>query len=488
MFTLQRFAGALEATLAADLPRPRRLCLALSGGLDSTTLLVALVRCQRESGSGFTLRAIHVDHGLHADSAHWSQACLELANHWAVPCENVRVVAHAAPGGSPEAAARDARYAVLHERLQPGEVLVTAHHADDQLETILLQWLRGGGLRAVAGMERLARVGPSSWHARPLLDFTRDDLREWATAEGLGWLEDPSNADRRYDRNYLRHEVLPALLRRWPGAARTAGRVAVFARDALDLEAECAATDLARISHGATLDWPALLQLPEPRQRAALRAWLRDLGLPLPAADTLAALRRDMARAAADRVPEVRWPGAVVHRYRDRLYADASRGDPVQEGQWTIKGPHPDPLPRLREREPEPRPPIWKGEPYRWSSRSTLRLVADTGTGLSQARLPGVLAVRQRRGGESFQPGAGAHRRELRKWLQENDVVPWQRAQLPLLFDAESQLVAVADLAVAAEFAAQPGEPSWRVVWNRTQPVTVADYAELKWRGDPPIR
>ena len=485
MFTPQRFAQALEATLPPGLPHPRRLCLALSGGLDSTALLVALVRHQRDSGLDFSLRAIHVDHGLHADSAAWSQACLDLARQYDVPCEIVRVVAHAAPGESPEAAAREARYAALRERLQPGEILLTAHHADDQLETILLQWLRGGGLRAVAGMEKLARFGESAWHARPLLEFTRDELCAWATGEGLHWLEDPSNVDRRYDRNYLRHEVLPVLLQRWPGAARTAGRVAEFARDALALEADVAAADLARIGAGATVDLPALLLLPEPRQRAVLREWLRRLELPLPAAETLAALRRDVARAAPDRIPEVRWPGVVVHRFRDRLYAEAARSGEVCEGEWVIRSPHPDPNP---DPHPNPLPLAREREPYRWAPDSTLELIADTGRGLSRERLPVRLAVRRRRGGEVFQPSGGAHRRELRKWLQEHDVLPWRRDKIPLLFDENDRLVAVADLAVAAEFAARAGEPSWRIAWNRTGAVTVGEATELKWREAPPIR
>jgi len=483
VFTPQRFAQALEATLPPDLSRPRRLCLALSGGLDSTALLVALVRYQRDNGLDLSLRAIHVDHGLHADSATWSQACMDLARQWDVPCEIVRVVAHAAPGGSPEAAARDARYAALRERLQTDEVLLTAHHADDQLETVLLQWLRGGGLRAVAGMEKFARFGESAWHARPLLDFTREAVCAWATAEGLHWLQDPSNLDRRFDRNYLRHAVLPVLLQRWPGAARTVGRVAEFARDALALEAEVAAADLARVGVGATVDLPALLLLPEPRQRAVLRAWLQRLELPLPAADTLAALRRDMARAAADRIPEVRWPGVAVHRFRDRLYAEPVRSEEVHEGEWVIKSPHPDP-------HPSPLPLAWgrEPEPYAWAPDSMLELIADTGTGLSRERLPDRLAVRRRRGGEAFQPSGGAHRRELRKWLQEHDVLPWRRDKVPLLFDASDRLVAVADLAVGAEFAARPGEPSWRIVWNRNGPLTAGEATELKWREDPPIR
>lgn len=489
MFTLPRFLLALEATLPPLEARPQHLCLALSGGLDSTALLVALARCRSECGLEISLRAIHVDHGLHADSAQWSNACLDLASQWDVPCENVRVVVRAARGASPEAAAREARYAALGERLQADEVLLTAHHADDQLETVLLQWLRGGGLRAVAGMDGLARFGASAWHARPLLQFTREELRTWATGAGLRWLEDPSNVDRRYDRNYLRHEVLPVLLQRWPGAARTVGRVAEFARDALALVAEVAAADLVHVGRGCTIELPALLQLPEPRQRAVLRAWLARLGLPLPAADTLAALRRDMARAAADRIPEVRWSGVIVRRYRDRLYADADRPDVVNEGEWVIKSPHPNPLPNLHPHLiPLPLQREREAEGYAWTDDSTLELVGDTGTGLSRERLPDRLVVRQRRGGEVFRPSGGAHRRELRKWLQEHDVLPWRRESVPLLFDEKERLVAVADLVFGEEFAARPDEPSWRIVWHRNVAVTAAEAAQLKWRDDPPIR
>jgi tRNA(Ile)-lysidine synthase len=463
-FSLPRLASQcaeLFGTLPAAATKPG-LCIALSGGLDSTVLLVALARLQRAGSLHAQLRALHVDHGLHADSARWRTACAGLAAAWSVPLETVRVAVPCRQGASPEAAAREARYAALAARLQPGEVLLTAHHADDQLETILLQWLRGGGLRAVAGMATLGPFAGHAWHARPLLEFTRDDLAGWATAQGLHWLEDPSNQELRFDRNYLRLAVLPLLRQRWPGAARTAGRVAEFARDALTAEAATVARDLPEVLRGSALDLQALQSLDVPRQRAVLRAWLAGLGLPPPPARTLAALLHDMRHAAADRNPESRWPGAVVRRYRGHLHAGPPQAAPVATARWNGAG-H-----------------------LAWSADSSLELVADSGRGFSRARLPAAFEVAPRTPGAGFRPAGAAHRRPLRKWLQEHEVLPWRREALPL-FCADGQLLAVADLGVAAEFAAAPGEPSWQIIWHGRGAVTAADALAGKWPAGPLI-
>jgi len=469
VFTLHRLATSLDLVLAPVTAASRGespgLCVALSGGLDSTVLLVALAQLAKAGSLAARLRAVHVDHSLHADSAQWARACRELADSHGVACDEVRVTVNLDAGQSPEAAARKARYTALAARLEPGEVLLTAHHADDQLETILLQWLRGGGLRSIAGMAPLGRFGAAAWHARPLLEFTRDQLAAWAGTQGLRWQEDPSNLDRRFDRNYLRLEVLPALRQRWPAVAATAARVARYARDALEAEAACVAADLPRVLAGTAIELDALQALPEPRRRAVLRAWLAGLGLPPAPARSLAALLRDMTIAAADRIPETRWPGVVVRRYRGRLHVEATGVDEPNEGSWPTAG----------------------GENYVWTAGSTIALSPDVGAGLSRERLPARIDVRRRTGGEAFLPAGSAHHRPLRKWLQEHDVLPWRRENLPLLF-AGDRLIAVADLGVAAEFAARAGEPSWRITWNRRGALTEADVLSSKWPAHPPIR
>jgi tRNA(Ile)-lysidine synthase len=463
-FTPERLLRTLEKCLSAVRePAPAGLCLALSGGLDSTVLLVALARLRESGLLPFPMRAVHVDHGLHADSANWSIACERSTAACDVPLTSLRVDARPAPGASPEAAAREARYGALKSELARGEVLLTAHHADDQLETILLQWLRGGGLQAVAGMPGLARFG-GGWHARPLLAFDRASLRAWAVHEGLRWIEDPSNVDPRYDRNYLRLRVLPPMLERWPAAVRTAGRIAEFASEALELEREVAAADLSAARQGVTLSLERLIRLPDARQRAVLRAWLRACGRPMPPAATLEALRHDMIAAAPDRIPEVCWPGAVVRRYRGHLYADSPSDRPVVGGEW--------------------RAPDAQAWPLEEGGR--LELVADVGRGLSRARTPARLRVAGRYEGAEFRPNGGAHRRPLRKWFQDQGVLPWHRDSIPLLCH-DDEILACGDLSCAAGYAALPDEPSWCIRWHGRPLLTEAEAHAGNWRETPSI-
>jgi tRNA(Ile)-lysidine synthase len=447
-FAPDRLRAALERGLQEAGAVPARYCIALSGGLDSTVLAAALAASGADGDPA--LRAIHVDHGLHADSAQWSAHCRQLAERLGVPCEIVAVDARPAAGESPEAAARAARYAALAARLRPREVLLTAHHGDDQLETVLLQWLRGGGLRAVAGMRPVTPFA-AGWLARPLLGFARAELEAWARARGLAWLEDPSNADPRFDRNYLRLEILPRLRARWPAAAVTVARVAEQATEALDVAAGVAAADLSALAEGETLMLSPLERLPAARQRLALRAWLRTRAVAVPPAATLEALRRDMLHADGDRIPVTRWPGAVVRRYRGRLYASPSDA-PANwcPGRWA------------------------PGEHFALGSDGHLELVATTGVGLSRGRLASGLDVVSRPEGGTFKPAGHPHHREVRKWLQEHGVLPWRRAALPFV-RAGGEIVAIGDLAYGGTLAAAPGEPSWRIVWHDRPTLTEAE-------------
>jgi len=450
-FSPERLRDALERVLREAGAVPSGYCVALSGGLDSTVLMAALTATA--VGRPGPLRAIHVDHGLHPDAAQWTAHSIASAERLGLACEVVRVDARPAPGESPEAAARAARYAAFAGRLQPAELLLTAHHADDQLETVLLQWLRGGGLRAVAGMRPVTTFA-GGWLVRPLLEFTRTELRDWAGHQGLEWLEDPSNVDPRFDRNYLRLRVLPLIRERWPAAPRTVGRVARQAAEALDIEAQVAAAELAAVAEGETLRLAALERLTAARQRLVLRAWLRTRSVDPPSLATLEALRRDMLAAGEDRIPETRWPGAIVRRYRGRVYASASasplHGVPWQSAHWS------------------------PGDEFELGDMGRLELRTATGEGLSRERLAGELSVVPRPSGAVFRPAGCAHQRELRKWLQERGVLPWQRAMLPCVC-AAGEIVAIGDLAYGGRLVAAPGEPSWRVVWHGRPTLTEAE-------------
>ena len=230
------------------------------------------------------------------------------------------------------------------------------------------------------------------------------------------------------------------------------GRVAAQAAEALALDAEAAAADLAVAREADTLSLPAMRALSPSRQRRLLRAWLRAAGLPIPAAATLEALRHDVLTAADDRVPRVRWPGVVVHRYRDRLYAAAAA---IEVRSWL--------------------PGAWRpGQAFDLGSIGWLELSPAQGEGLSRARLAAPLEVGPRPTGGSFRPAGSAHHRPLRKWLQERGVLPWLRSQLPVVA-CDGEIVAIGDLAYGGSLAAVPGEDSWRIAWHGRPPLTEAE-------------
>ncbi|MGE5155518.1 MAG: tRNA lysidine(34) synthetase TilS, partial [Bdellovibrio bacteriovorus] len=309
----------LPALLAPFAGVPR-LWIAFSGGLDSACLLHAAstVR-QRLPGP---LGAVHVDHGLHADSPRWSEHCRQVCDTLGVPLVIRRVAVDRAPGKSLEAAARAARYGALADRLGPGELLLTAHHQDDQAETLLLALLRGSGPEGLAAMPLVSDLGPGRL-VRPLLGVPRAALEAYARDQGLSWVEDPSNRVLAFDRNFLRRCVLPILRERWPAASATLSRSAAHCAEALEL-VEAAAEDTLRGLAGSrfgTLSLPALGRLEPPRARAALRLWLKRLGLPRPDRAHLGRILTEVLPARADANPLVAWCGCEVRRYRGDLIA-----------------------------------------------------------------------------------------------------------------------------------------------------------------------
>jgi tRNA(Ile)-lysidine synthase len=437
---------ALAATLRESLPQAfgGKLCVAFSGGVDSTALLHALAGL-RESQPGWSLRAIHINHQLQPAANEWAERCMQIAASLHIPAQVERVDVARDHQQGLESAAREARYGVLRQRLDHGEVLLTAHHADDQVETLLLALMRGAGVQGLAAMPRCAPFA-RGWHMRPLLDFTRAHLLTWAASQGIEAVEDPTNRDLHYDRNYLRHTVLPALRERWPSMAANVVRSTGHLGDAVALLEAQACSDLTFCCAGTCLNVAALRALNPARRANLLRYWLRLRRLKAPSTRQLHGLERDIFNAADDRNPFTLWPGAEVHRYRGHLYAFAPLDDvPDEPCQWRWEQPL----------------PLTEGQ-LRIESVSG---DAANGPNISRARLPEQLTVRYRLGGEQLQVAGRAHRKLLKKWLQETGVLPWCRDRLPLVF-AGRQLIAVADVFIAQEFAAAPAEPAVRIVWD----------------------
>lgn len=417
-----------------------RFVVALSGGLDSTFLLALLVK----AGFGGRLRAIHVDHGLHPDSEAWLAFCSRIAEEHGVPFASVKIQIDAvAERGSIEALARDRRYRAFAELMRPGEILLTAHHANDQLETVLFRLVRGAGVRGMRGIIPFSDFGPGHL-ARPLLAFSKNTIAAQAADWGLRWIDDPSNLDVRYDRNFLRREIVPNLIEHWPRAPEAAVRLT---RSMLD--AEALLDDIARIDARGLADIERiprteLRALPGHRTRNLLRHVIRRLGLPLPNATQMDELTGSLTVTRADAGTLVSWPGAEARVYRDHLYLQAPLSAlPANCGRTTIA----------------PGRAIDCGAGY-------LSLEAGTDAGLPDEWARLGVELRFRAGGERFKPLGAAHERPLKKWLQEAGVVPWMRPRIPLLVK-DDVILAVGDIWIgdALKGAARRG-PTWRVRWS----------------------
>lgn len=312
----------LETALDRSRPdwRDRRLLVAFSGGPDSTALLLALHELLGHSGRGH-LKAAHVNHGLQNEAGAWAAHCAEVAGSLDVPLETCEVEVRT-DGRGMEAAARRERYAALGKLMEPGECLLTAHHQDDQWETLLLRMLRGAGVSGLAGIRESRRCG-AGWLLRPLLGVSRGDLRAWLEEKGATFVEDPSNRDTGLDRSFLRERVLPVLLERWPGAGATAGRMARLAAETRELLLALAELDGRDIVAEDSIECAGLRALSPPRRANLVRARLAALGIAAPPEARLNAALDMLLNAAADRHPEARWRGARLTRRRGRIYLSA---------------------------------------------------------------------------------------------------------------------------------------------------------------------
>jgi tRNA(Ile)-lysidine synthase len=426
------------------------VAVAVSGGADSAALLHSLAVVARDAPA-LRLRALHVDHGLQDAAATLRDAAVQLAARCGVPLSVLAVCVDPGAADGLEAAARASRYAALAAALAPGELLLTAHHREDQAETVLLQLFRGAGLRGLAAMPESAPLGPGRL-VRPLLDVPRAALLEYATGHALPWVEDPMNAESRFDRAYLRADVWPRIVGRWPSAAATIGRSARHVAEAQSLVEATADDDLLRLARGTALDVPGLVALPEARRNAALRRWLATRGVRPPPARRLAIVERELLRSRGPNGPRLAWDGVELRRHRDELHLVATL----------------DALPRSASLAP--------GSELALGALGRLALVPVRGRGLAAARVVLPLAVRPRSGGERLRLGPAAPPRPVKELLREARIPPWIRERLPLLWDG-ARLVAVAvpgDTWIAAEVAATPGEAAYAVEWRDAPPGFVA--------------
>ncbi|MDD5241427.1 MAG: tRNA lysidine(34) synthetase TilS [Sulfuricella sp.] len=419
----------VEAKLKNWVQPGQHVTLALSGGVDSVVLLDVLMPLG--TSLNFHLSALYVNHQISPNAAHWAKFCAGLCAGRGVPFAAVKVnIAHH-PGESLEALARAARYRVFLE--QKTDFVVLAQHLDDQAETLMLQLLRGAGAKGLSAMGEL-----STGILRPLLDVPRQTILDYAKAHNLEWVEDESNADIAFDRNYLRHQVMPLLARRFPGYRQTFARTSRNLADCVQLMDDLARLDCAVVEVDGRLRVNVLAGLTAHRARNLLRFWLSGQGVPTPSAGRLENMMQQLCSSRDDAQVRIHLGDAIIRRYRGEIYIEQD----------------------MHARQ--------HGLCLPWALQETLdlpglggRLCFEhmVGRGLSQAKLvAGPVTVRLRQGGERLRPDCHRPSRSLKNLLQEAGIPPWQRQRLPLLFSGE-RLVCVSGIGVECDYQAAEGEP-----------------------------
>lgn len=408
-----------------------RLVLGYSGGLDSSVLLAALCR----AGLAERLLAVHVHHGLHADADQWLAHCQGQARLAGIDFIAERV--DVAGKGNLEQRARRARRKALLAHVGEQDALLLAHHRQDQAETLMLRLLRGAGARGLAAMAPVQRWQGRDIH-RPLLTVARADLAQAGAIWQLQWIEDPANDQLHFDRNFLRHKVMPVLAERWPETVQSMQLSASVLAEQAELLDQLAGQDFAACDGaGDSLALTGWLTLSAARRRNLIYGWCRRRGIRPPPADRIARIDTELVLAAEDRQPEICWPDGVLLRYRQRL--------------WLLAPAAREPLPGCHLWQPAQQPALSLGDiSIRLAEQGELILRA---TGQS-------LQVRAAEGGERILL-RGRHRQVSELWRAAG-IPPWRRQRLPLFF-IDGELVAAAAIGVADGWSAAPGEAAFRL-------------------------
>lgn len=385
----------------------RKYLLAYSGGLDSHVLLHVLATVRP-----LDLQAIHVNHHVNAKATEWAEHCRDVCAELNVDFVQAALVSSSKRLSNLEEQLRQHRYHLFENHLETNAILFTAHHQNDQAETILLQLCRGAGLPGLSAMPRVKLFG-KGFHARPLLDFTREDLLRYANHHQLKWIEDESNLNPQWTRNFLRHAIMPVLTKRWPTVTRSLARAAEHCADAENFIATTVEPSLKELAGTLpdTLSVKKLLLLDQSAQRHALRAFIYRKKYLLPSQVKMQQILQTVLLARADKMPCVNWGNVEIRRYRDNIFL----------------------MPALQPHDPK--------QIFTWNLLNSLTL---PGIGILDASPRHIqhVTVRFRQGGEKICLPGRKHHHELKKMFQIWGVPPWMRDRVPLVY-IENKLVAV---------------------------------------------
>ena len=425
----------LSACLQAHSDTPKRFVLALSGGLDSRVLLQLMGQFIRLNPQHRCI-AVHVHHGLSPNADSWSEQCQHWASQEGIECLVEQVTLELGSRVSIEQQAREQRYLALGRHLEAGDILLTAQHADDQLETVLLALKRGSGPAGLAAMPECTSFAGGS-HLRPLLASTRQEIEDYGRQYRLEWVEDESNQDIRYDRNFLRHQVTPQLVERWPGIRKAVARSAALCGEQEALLKELLEEKL----HQAMYTDRSLVIAELGAERVGkqlIRQWLAKLGILMPSQAQLEQIWRTVVKAKPDANPQLCWSNVQIRRYQQRLYL-------VQ--QW------PDISGWRQECKPD--------EPCLLPQDLGTLTLRRTKNGQLRQPMPGeVVSIRFDPEAIEVKPVGRVGKRKLKKLFQEYGIPSWNRRRTPLVFYGE-QLASVAGVFVVEQFAGQDCDLEW---------------------------
>jgi tRNA(Ile)-lysidine synthase len=415
-----------------------RLVVGFSGGMDSHVLLHLLNATAGKLGSDVGVHALHINHGLSEKADYWEEHCGEVCENLGIACTAIRVEVLNSGSGW-EAAARTARYLAFENFLRKSDLLLLAHHRDDQVETILYRLFRGSGLKGMAGMPEFRRIADSML-VRPLLEYNREDLLLYAREHDLSWIEDESNNDVNIDRNFIRHNLIPVIGKRWPAFARAMNRFSHLASVDFQLLGELAQIDLDDICPDSPdrLDLDRFRRYETHRQRNILLHWIEKHAMASPPQSLLEELVNQLNIERPDAEQLVSWTGAEVRVYQQHAHIMEPIPDASLPFEWN------------------------PAQPQIVSGR-TLEAKEVHGSGLRHDGEP--LSVRFRKGGERCHPAGRAGSHPLKKLFQEMKVPPWQRDRVPLIY-RNNILVAVAGLFVCSGQVAEAGENGLDIFWH----------------------
>lgn len=401
-----------------------------SGGLDSSVLLHAVTKLH-----DITVRAIHIHHGLHPDADRWTQHCIDFCRDLNVELTVIKIDVDKTAGNGTEAAARHARYDAIARHILDDEILLTAHHLQDQAETVLMRLLRGSGSQGLAAMRAMTSVHGFR-QFRPLLAVPKSMLQNYAESEKLKWIEDPSNEKVDFDRNYLRHEIMPLLEKRWPQASANFFRNAELLAEEHQCLLEQSEIFLSQVQgvDKFAVSVSALMQYSKAWRAQILRVWTQSLDTPPLPGNVLQEIEHSLLPARPDAIARVQWSGTEITRWRDCLYLAKVQADMPADWQCEWNGGNDLVLPN--------------GDRWFFESVDSNHDIADA----VRKNFGGPVSVRLRQGGEQILLANRTHRTQLKNRLQELGIPPWERRRAPVFFTGADECLGMGDFIHSARF------------------------------------